>query len=514
MRHCGNVFRYLDRMTPVRRWVGARCIQADAATGAGLDVAAEKKGDCMRNRFLIVWVFLFLCPLAVDYKGDEAGSHLAQILLAAPAIAAGFALILTGPRITGHSRLRKLVTAGLGLTIFGSAVTQLAQHNELGNYLRVLLPFALFYLGYIVACHAWDAKRIAQFERVLFYAMSLSLVFSFVNGMMESANLAEVRFRIVSPTLLALQAMLLHEFVISRRFTKLALLVFAGTVLVELFSVTRSLAVGTVLLFGYATWLGASSTWRLITSTMRATIVAAIIAGTAIGAASLVPEVAAHWTQRVYAAKTSETGMDPTTVTRLAEMRDQYDQVTASTSSLLVGMGYGHWYRYSPTYLWALAGQMTASDFYAIRDWGAGHNFWVYQLYSGGLLFGLGLPVAILYAAIRGSMAYRRWRRVAPDMPFLPVMGRSLMIVMSLLAMSIGGNPLGPRFSGLVFGFGLGMLVACYARLAQAAPARRRARYATVVPVTQVVDVGRAADLPSPFGRHPDPRLTDGRRFS
>jgi hypothetical protein len=91
MRHCGNVFRYLDRMTPVRRWVGARCIQADAATGAGLDVAAEKKGDCMRNRFLIVWVFLFLCPLAVDYKGDEAGSHLAQILLAAPAIAAGFA---------------------------------------------------------------------------------------------------------------------------------------------------------------------------------------------------------------------------------------------------------------------------------------------------------------------------------------------------------------------------------------------------------------------------------------
>jgi hypothetical protein len=77
--------------------------------------------------------------------------------------------------------------------------------------------------------------------------------------------------------------------------------------------------------------------------------------------------------------------------------------------------------------------------------------------------------------------------------------------------MSIGGNPLGPRFSGLVFGFGLGLLVACYARLSQAAPARRRARYAGVAPAAHVVEVGRAADLPSPFGRRPDPRLTDGR---
>jgi hypothetical protein len=192
-------------------------------------------------------------------------------------------------------------------------------------------------------------------------------------------------------------------------------------------------------------------------------------------------------------------------------MRDQYDQVTASPSSLLLGMGYGHWYRYSPTYLWALAGQMTAKEFYQIHEWGAGHNFWVYQLFSGGLLFGIGLPAAILYAAVRGSIAYRRWRRVAPDMPFLPVMGRGLMMVMSLLAMSIGGNPLGPRFSGLVFGFGLGMLVACYARLSQAAPARRRAHHAAIRPAAHVVPLGGAANLPSPFGRHPDPQLTDGR---
>ncbi|TDN67443.1 hypothetical protein [Paraburkholderia sp. BL10I2N1] len=426
----------------------------------------------MRNRYAIIWVWLFLIPLAVDYKGEESASHLAQVLLAVPAIFAGMVLVLIGPRFTGHSRVRTVVTAALCLTLFGSLVPELVQHNDPGNYMRVLLPFVLFLLGYRVACSAWDAKRIGQIERVLYYAMSISLVYSFVNGMLGSGDLETVRFRIVSATLLGLQAMLLHEFVLSRRVTKMTLMLFIGTVMVELLSVTRSLVVGTVLLFCYATWLGAPSVRHLIKAGVRAVIVAAMIGSTAVAVSMMFPEVAAHWTQRVFAAKMTRSGMDPTTVTRLAELKDQYDQVTSSTTSLLLGMGYGHYYRYSPVYLWALEGQITKRDFYAIHDWGAGHNFWGYQLFAGGLMFGLGLPVAVLYATWCGTVSYRRWRRLAPDMPFLPVMGRSLLMVASLLAMSIGGNPLGPRFSGLVFGVALGLLVGSHARLSQQAPAK------------------------------------------
>jgi hypothetical protein len=41
------------------------------------------------------------------------------------------------------------------------------------------------------------------------------------------------------------------------------------------------------------------------------------------------------------------------------------------------------------------------------------------------------------------------------------------MMLAAVPAISIGGNPLGPRFSGLVFGVALGLVVASYARIAQ-----------------------------------------------
>jgi hypothetical protein len=47
-----------------------------------------------------------------------------------------------------------------------------------------------------------------------------------------------------------------------------------------------------------------------------------------------------------------------------------------------------------------------------------------------------------------------------------------------LPATSIGGNPLGPRYSGLVFGVALGLLVATYTRLSYAMQVREAQRVA------------------------------------
>jgi hypothetical protein len=207
----------------------------------------------------------------------------------------------------------------------------------------------------------------------------------------------------------------------------------------------------------------------------RALLVAGVLAAMAFTAAAWFPGVAEHWVQRIdFAQSSTKTGEDPTTMTRLAEMRDQYDQVVSSPLSLLVGKGYGHDYGYSPAYLPDLAGQMTKKDFYAERDWAAGHNFWVYQFFAGGLLLGLALPFALLYALVRCTITYRRWRAYAPHTPQLPVLGRAILLTAALPAASIGGNPLGPRFSGLIFGVGLGLMVAMHAQLTQGA--QRRAR--------------------------------------
>jgi MFS family permease len=428
----------------------------------------HKENQTVRNKFTGVWIWLFLMPLALDFKASEdTASHLAQILLVVPSVGAGFFLLLIAPRFEQRSHMRKVVTFALLLTILGSVFTQALQGNQVGNYLRVLLPFLLFLLGYAVACHPWSDARLAQIEKALLWAMVISLAFSFMYGVATGGGLDKVRFRIVSVTFLGLQALLLHEFVVAKRYTRFALALFLATLVIELLSVTRSLLIGTALLFLLATWLSATSLRHLIRAATRSIVIGLLVCVTVAGVAALFPAVSAHWTQRIFASKETEAGVDPTTITRLAEMKDQYDQVSSSPVALLAGEGYGHMYRYSPSFLPDLQGQMSAKDFFAIREWVAGHNFWVYQLFAGGLLFGIGMPLAILYALYKGTLAHREWRRRMPNLLYLPVLGRAILLVAALPATSIGGNPLGPRFSGLVFGVALGMLVATYSRIAQ-----------------------------------------------
>ena len=134
----------------------------------------------MRNKYTTLWIWLFVCPLALDYKGAEASSgHAAQFLLAALTLGAGLILVLIAPRFGRPSALRSIVTAALLLTVLGSFVTQWLQGNDFGNYLRVLLPFVLFLLGYLVACHPWRKERLKHFEQAMFWAMVVSLVFTF-----------------------------------------------------------------------------------------------------------------------------------------------------------------------------------------------------------------------------------------------------------------------------------------------------------------------------------------------
>ncbi|WP_454874817.1 hypothetical protein [Paraburkholderia xenovorans] len=463
----------------------------------------------MRHQYATPWIWIFLIPLAFDYKATDANTgHFAQFIFVLPAIAAGIALLLIAPRFHERSRLRSAVTWSMMLCVFGSIVAQLVQDNDSGNYLRVLLPFILFMLGYLVACRPWSEFRIAQFEKALFIANVISLVFTMVYGLATGGDLEDVRFRILSVTLLGLQGVLLHEFVVAKRFSFFTVGVFALSILIELLSVTRSVLVGTVLLFLIAVALSAPSIQHIWRAMSRSIIIGAVLAGIAGVAALSFPTVAEHWTQRIFASEETRSGKDPTTITRLAEMRDQYDQVTADPAALWFGEGYGHYYRYSPVYLPDLAGQISEKDFYAINEWAAGHNFWVYQFFAGGLLFGLAMPLVTLAALAICFFSYRYWRSVVPDAPMLPVLGRAIMLFAALPATSIGGNPLGPRFSGLIFGVALGLMIATHARLQRALPARaRRLRRPPYVRPDAMPELpGRIqpgmgrADLPSTLG--------------
>ncbi|WP_250513744.1 hypothetical protein [Caballeronia sp. INDeC2] len=418
----------------------------------------------MRNKFAVFWIWLCLLPLAFDFKGVASASRTVDMLLTVTSMGAACALLLIAPRFARRSRMRTFVTSLVLLTIFGSVATQLLQGNEAGNYARVILPFLLMLFGFFVGCRPWDAQRLEQIERALIGSMIASLVFSvgFDMAMSDGA----VGIHVVPVTFLCLQGLLLHEFVFAQRSTKLAALLFLATLVVEILWGTPSLLVGTVLLIAYATWLAAPSIRHFFTTGLRAVVILALLGAMATATATFFPGIAQPWMQYMSFAKDAPSARDPVTIARLAEMKDQVDQTTSSTLSTMVGMGYGHDYRYSPSYLPDLAGLISEKDFYAIRMWAAGHDFWVYQFFAGGVLFGLALPLAVLWALWRGSMAYRAWRHRAPDAPHLSVLGRALFVLAVLPATSIGGNPLGERFWGVVFGVALGLVVASYARIA------------------------------------------------
>ncbi|RKT26190.1 hypothetical protein B0G69_1928 [Paraburkholderia sp. RAU2J] len=426
----------------------------------------------MRHQYATPWIWLFLLPLALDYQATDANTgHFAQVGLILPAVVAGVALLLIAPRFHERSRLRSVVTISMLLCVFGSIVAQLVQDNDTGNYLRTLLPFVLFLLGYLVACRPWSDYRLAQFEKALFVANLISLVFTFFYGMATGGGLDDVRERIISVTLLGLQGVLLHEFIVARRFSVLRVAVFAATIVVEWLSETRSVVVGTALLFLLALALSAPTIRHVWRALARSLVVGAVLVGMVGIVAWSFPSVAQPWTQRIFASQESVSGTDPATITRLAEMRDQYDQVTESADTLLFGEGYGHYYRYSPVYLPYLADSFSEQDFYAINEWAAGHNFWVYQFFAGGLVFGIAMPLAMLAALAICVFSYRHWRSIVPNAPLLPVLGRAVMLFAALPATTIGGNPLGSRFSGLIFGVALGLMIATYARLQRALPA-------------------------------------------
>ncbi|WP_321796419.1 hypothetical protein [Caballeronia sp. J97] len=420
----------------------------------------------MRNKFAVVWIWLCLLPLAFDLRGVETASRGIDILLTVTAMAAACAILLIAPRFARRSRMRALVTSLFLLTIFGSVATQWLQGNDAGNYARVILPFLLMLLGYFVGCRPWDAQRLAQIERAMIWSVIASLVFGVGFDLSMSDGIGTLDIRIVPAAFLCLQGLLLHECIFARRIARFAGLLFLATIVIEILFGVPSLLAGTALLIAYATWLAAPSIRPFFTAGLRAVVIVALLGALATATATFFPNIAQPWLQRLSFVQDARPARDPFVIARLAEMKDQVDQTTSSTLSTIIGMGYGHDYRYAPSYLPDLADTISEKDFYAFRQWAAGRDFWVYQFFAGGLLFGIALPIAILWALWRGSMAYRAWRHSAPDAPCLPVLGRALFVLAALPVSSIGGNPLGERFAGIVFGVALGLVVASYARIA------------------------------------------------
>jgi hypothetical protein len=158
----------------------------------------------------------------------------------------------------------------------------------------------------------------------------------------------------------------------------------------------------------------------------------------------VMPDVIDRFGERIFVSQ--QIGFDITTATRIAEMEFQINAWLADIPSFLIGRGLGASYGFAGENWGKLIDLFGYADM-QIDWWFAGHNFWVYSLFTQGVLFGWVVPFVILYGLFLSWRGYRSARYV-PAVHVQSALSESrlcLLVLVSIVLGTIGGNPLGSR---------------------------------------------------------------------
>lgn len=405
-----------------------------------------------------------LLPLAFDFRGETAGGVWQISITIATLFAGSLLLLRNGIQVAG--RFWQIIIFLLLVAFAGGVLTSVLNGLPTDSIVRALGPMALLVLGFFIGAGAISQNTQDQLLQWLYIGCGISVVFSFAIGLSGQVALADIRYQILSSVVLMFQALLLHQIFVTRENALRASILLVGCLLIQLLSATRSNIVGVLMVGLAAIWITSGSASRFIRNGA-----AKLLALVALGIFSLylgtivVPDIVDRWVLRVFSFQ--EHGVDITAVARVAEMHDQIDRWSSDLFSIIVGKGYGAEYGLASAYLPELAVAMSSSEGgYTSRA--PGHNFFVYSLFAGGLLFGIALPIALLWATVKGATLARRLLKNGRYNKLMSSLTAATLILVGTFGQAVGGNPLGPRYSGLVIGLAMGMLVASHAYLRRA----------------------------------------------
>lgn len=399
---------------------------------------------------------LFVLPLSLDFRGKEVGGGVWQFSLVAITLFM-FALSLATRRVSKlQGRESKSTALLLGLAIAGSALCFLVNEIPIDRYVRVVLPLLLLFFGYFQGASMVIKRRSKSLGLLLYLGAAVSTIFTVFVGAADG-DLESIRYQIVSPVLLVLQGILLLSIVSGKSKKWLPLTALIATVVIQVLSVTRSSILGSLVVFVGVGWL-MSDTRRQFAkfSSRTALIIGGVIFGLGV-ASQIYPQVIERWMGRINAGEVA--GLDPTTLTRIAEATDQLDEWRSSVLTIAIGKGYGAEYEWSSAYQRDLiATGALRADQVNLRYSEAGHNFWVNSIFTGGLAFGWILPGVILMALLRSFQI--RKNGVLLDSAEYDLLLRSAVVLIAWVAFTIGGNPIGSRFFSLLGGLAVGVIFA------------------------------------------------------
>lgn len=423
-----------------------------------VEPGALRKASLNRRALLVG----FLMPLALDVKkiGDDSGVAL-QALLVGTTLLCGalyIALEWLSPSCRTYKSLLRPITMAWWAYIALSPLPVLLWSVDINHYLNVLLPFVLFGVGLTIMT-AIERRNIdpkVVFE-VLVWGALLSTVWRAVYAVAISGlSIDTIRWQVASPAgpfLIGYGAAGLY---FRKRRTLAAVALLAGAISI-LISVTRTSLIILILVVGGLLLIDARrrSLVRSARSSMKFLLLLATVGTVAVAVAVYArPDVLGDWTGRLTQNRT-DTGMDFTLITRLAEYRGQLDALTRNAFTLLVGNGIGADYLWDSHLLAALPFQVDES-----ARWFAGHSTWVFPFFSSGIILGAIVPIVFVSVLVRGYSASTASRSSLGDDA-----ATAFVIYLAYFGASFTANLLHERYGALILGVVSGAILIYAAKL-------------------------------------------------
>lgn len=396
------------------------------------------------------YYYLFFFSLAFDFRGVEDGGSFFQFALFLMAVASGLVIILgTKP---SEEVLQNSRNYGFFLVVGSvlSFIYVLFLDVEIGRHIRVAFPFFLLILGYFVGIRLLSAFNPQDSVLLMLKSAMVAIVFNVFYGFATTGvGLNEIRYQILSPMMfIAIPGLCYHAFILQRKALISSSLLFVILMFIFI-GATRSWLIA---FFGVATvalmyrYVGKFGMLRgILGSTAIMSILMIVITGLLY---LILPESVDRMVGRVF--ESNEIGFDITSAARVAEADYQFNAWLTNVQTFLLGNGIGAIYGYSGVdaeLLFRLFGDSGIVDDW----WAAGHNFWIYSLFSQGALFGLILPLIIvrcLFISTRNSLVDDSINK------FLS------LVFISFFLSTIGGNPMGSRMLAQYIGMCIGLLIA------------------------------------------------------
>ncbi len=438
-----------------------------------LDAAAEN-----RSYPLLVGTLL---PMAFDFKGEPGGSVIIYgiVLLS---LCAALLFCYEHWANLGLTSYEKMIGVAAALPCVLSVIPLMLGTVSLSPFIRTAIPYVFLIVGYYVGLTAFKVGLARNLLSILFVCSLISVIFNFVFILAinePNFTLEDARYRIVSQFSYAAFLVASYHILCRRNLRVADIAAIDLVVFILLVSLTRSylisLLAGLMFLSLPRTEKTIRSTSEKLVSRHRAALISVLSVIAVVVCVSLyLPGVMSNWQYRllktaVPSAVPSEADSaiqklpgflekDISSLARIAEISSQMTLLTSDWKSILFGRGIGSPYTLSMTYYDLLAPiiptEMEKEFTYA------GHNFWVYSIFTNGVIAGLVLPICLLFVMGHGVLLARNRRFANLHGMSREVVVISLAYLASILVSTIGGNFLGMRAGSLIFGLFLGLLVA------------------------------------------------------